>query len=108
ALIGSAGPALKSSLSRRFQAALIDEFQDTDPLQYQVFREIFGERERPALFLIGDPKQSIYGFRGADVLSYLKAAESAGSSLHSLTTSYRASPRLVQAQNAIFGLSSNP
>jgi exodeoxyribonuclease V beta subunit len=108
ALVGPAGPALKSSLARRFRAALIDEFQDTDPLQYQVFREIFAERERPSLFLIGDPKQSIYGFRGADVLSYLKAAESAGSSLHSLTTSYRASPRLVEAQNAIFSLSSNP
>lgn len=108
ALIGPAGKALKSSLSRRFRAALIDEFQDTDPLQYQVFREIFAERPRPSLFLIGDPKQSIYGFRGADVLSYLKAAESAGSSLHSLTTSYRASPRLVEAQNAIFSRAPNP
>lgn len=102
ALSGPGGEELKSSLEKRYRAALIDEFQDTDPLQYRVFREIFAERRKPALFLIGDPKQSIYAFRGADVLAYLSASADARANRYSLTTSYRSRPLAVSAQNALF------
>lgn len=108
ALRGAGGRSLKASLEKRYRAALIDEFQDTDPLQYEVFREIFAERSDPSLFLIGDPKQSIYAFRGADVLAYLRASADAHSSQHSLTTSYRSSPAVVAAQNALFEFASAP
>src|SRR5690606_19761123 len=67
------GPDLKSGLRRRYSGALVDEFQDTDLLQWNIFSTLFGDRAAP-LFLIGDPKQSIYGFRGADLHVYLAAA----------------------------------
>lgn len=108
----SLGPRLAQEIRRVFPVALIDEFQDTDPLQYEIFSRIYqptsGEtKARNALFLIGDPKQSIYSFRGADVGTYLKAQNDA-EALWTLTVSYRASPRLVQAQNAIFASSPAP
>ena len=53
---------------RRYKAALVDEFQDTDTVQYTIFSRLFG-RPPAVLFMIGDPKQSIYGFRGADIFS---------------------------------------
>lgn len=93
---------IASVLEGRYQVALIDEFQDTDPIQYDIFREIFARRREPALFLIGDPKQSIYAFRGADVLAYLKAGRDAASGHWTLDRSYRSSPSVVRAQNTIF------
>ena len=62
-----------NTLQRQYRAALVDEFQDTDPLQYDIFHKLFSGG-RAALFMIGDPKQAIYSFRGADVFSYLQAA----------------------------------
>ncbi|MCB1825024.1 MAG: UvrD-helicase domain-containing protein, partial [Candidatus Competibacteraceae bacterium] len=56
----------------RYAAALIDEFQDTDPVQYAIFRDIYTDAGKP-VFLVGDPKQAIYSFRGADIFAYLAA-----------------------------------
>ncbi|GAB5533978.1 MAG: exodeoxyribonuclease V subunit beta [Rubricoccaceae bacterium] len=91
--------ALVRSIQAQFAVALIDEFQDTDPTQYQLFRTAFEGRP---LFFIGDPKQAIYAFRGADVFAYL-AAKTDARDTYTLGTNYRSAPRLVDAVNAVFG-----
>ncbi len=101
ALRGETGGLLSERIRRRFPAALIDEFQDTDPVQYEIFRRIYHEDGRP-LFLIGDPKQAIYAFRGADVFAYL-AARSDASQVHTLRRNWRSDPRLITAINHLFG-----
>ena len=102
ALEGSSGEALANSVRKQYQAALIDEFQDTDPQQWNIFRRIFGEiQESHWLFLIGDPKQAIYGFRGADVSTYVAAAASANAK-HELDTNWRSESGLVRALNTVF------
>lgn len=100
ALEGPGGDRLSRALRSRFHAALVDEFQDTDPLQYAIFKEVFSRAEGP-LFLIGDPKQAIYGFRGADVFAYLQASREA-EQRYTLSTNYRSEPGLVRAVNALF------
>lgn len=65
-------PWLAEAVRKHFPAALIDEFQDTDPLQYAIFSAIYGESDKP-VFLVGDPKQAIYSFRNADLHTYLAA-----------------------------------
>ncbi|MGE4318714.1 MAG: exodeoxyribonuclease V subunit beta [Deferribacterales bacterium] len=87
------------SLLRRYSAALIDEFQDTDPNQYEIFNESFGKRGKP-FFMIGDPKQAIYSFRGADIYTYLKA--SIGRDAITLTENHRSDSGLVDTVNHIF------
>lgn len=81
ALDGPHRLALVRSLRQQYRMALVDEFQDTDVAQWRIFHHVFGDTEHahtadltPALFLIGDPKQAIYGFRGGDVHTYLAAA----------------------------------
>jgi exodeoxyribonuclease V beta subunit len=92
----------------RFRAALIDEFQDTDPVQYEIFGRVYGGTECP-LFLIGDPKQSIYAFRGADVFSYMRAKRDAGSERTcTLGTNWRSDPSLIRAVNTLFGRVERP
>ena len=98
------GAGLASAIRGRFPALLIDEFQDTDPVQYRVFRQIYGT-EGGALFFIGDPKQSIYRFRGADVSTYLAAA---GGDVWTLGTNFRSGPAVVAAQNALFARHASP
>ncbi len=93
------GDALREQLRSRYQVALIDEFQDTDALQYEVFHGLFADRQ---LYLIGDPKQSIYGFRGADLSAYLDAAAAADRD-YTLAVNFRSSPDLVEAVNHLFG-----
>ncbi|MGE5787084.1 MAG: exodeoxyribonuclease V subunit beta [Myxococcales bacterium] len=92
-LAGSGGPALVSGLRQRFPLALIDEFQDTDPVQFELFSTIYGQDV--SLFLIGDPKQSIYAFRGADVNSYLLAKDDPRVHCHTLEVNWRSDPRLL-------------
>jgi exodeoxyribonuclease V beta subunit len=149
-LAGGGGAALATVLRRQYRAALIDEFQDTDPLQYDIFRRVFTgpetvpvgtrstashlqpkssgtrwnaslpangasapggpEQERgPAshLFLIGDPKQAIYGFRGADIFTYLKASRQAGH-VYTLKENWRSESGLVRSVNTMFGVSAQP
>jgi exodeoxyribonuclease V beta subunit len=106
ALEAEQGGALAEAVRRKYRAVLVDEFQDTDDLQYVIFSRIFEGEER-ILFLIGDPKQAIYGFRGADIFSYLKAAREA-SNTYTLGVNRRAVPGLVTAVNAIFSHSPRP
>lgn len=100
ALRTEGGNALREQIRGQFAAALIDEFQDTDPLQCEIFLDIFKDSDT-ALFLIGDPKQSIYRFRGADVFSYLSAKQSAQREA-TLGTNWRSEPELIEAVNAVF------
>ncbi len=94
-----ANPELKRKLQKQFPAALIDEFQDTDPVQFNIFKKIYIDdrnRQDRSLFLIGDPKQSIYSFRGADIFTYLDARQQVDHD-RTLDTNYRSSASLVQA-----------
>src|SRR5690349_2925342 len=75
-LAGPGGAGAAARLRARYRVVLIDEFQDTDPVQWDIMRRAFGEGGT-TLVLIGDPKQAIYAFRGADVYAYLEAAEGA-------------------------------
>ena len=93
-------PWLAESLKARFPAALIDEFQDTDPLQFEIFQAIYGTRDTP-LFLVGDPKQAIYSFRGADLHTYLRARQHATHE-SSLVANQRSSRELLAALNGLF------
>ncbi|MHB1286469.1 MAG: UvrD-helicase domain-containing protein [Leptospirales bacterium] len=100
-------PDVAPSLREKFPVAFIDEFQDTSQDQYMIFDRIYRTpRPGSALFMIGDPKQSIYRFRGADLSSYLKARERSSGApcnrLVSLTTNYRSVPSLISAVNAFF------
>ena len=79
ALDGPPGDELVRAMRNRYRFALIDEFQDTDELQWSFFHRVFIESEgRNVAYLIGDPKQAIYGFRGADVSTYIEARERGG------------------------------
>jgi exodeoxyribonuclease V beta subunit len=100
ALKGRRGQELVRAVRRQYKAALVDEFQDTDPLQYDIFQRLF-DSASDLLVMIGDPKQAIYSFRGADIFSYLKAAESAQTN-STLTRNWRSTPTLVRAVNTIF------
>ena len=101
ALAGPSGAALARRIEARFGAVLIDEFQDTDPVQYEVFRRVYLGSAVP-LFLIGDPKQAIFAFRGADVFAYLRARQDAHGRHHHLTTNRRSDRRLVEAVSSLF------
>ncbi len=100
ALEGPGGEHLAERIRQKYRAALIDEFQDTDPVQYRIFRKVFIKEGTP-LFLVGDPKQSIYRFRGADVFAYLAAAGDAGRRLL-LEKNFRSDPSLIAATNRLF------
>jgi len=102
ALDGSSGIGLAHSVRKKFRAALIDESQDTDPLQWKIFRTIFANSPAHRLYLIGDPKQAIYGFRGADVHTYLATASTPDCKEFSLDTNWRSEAALVDAVNTIF------
>lgn len=95
---------LRESLRTRYPVALIDEFQDTDPQQYSIFRSIYGAGETQpsgSLFLVGDPKQAIYSFRNADLPTYLAARRHAGTPF-TLRSNQRSTPALLAAYNALF------
>ena len=118
ALNGTHGDGLAERVRREYPCALIDEYQDTDPVQAGIFTRIYGadrgrngrggegggtsgDARAPALFAVGDPKQSIYRFRGADVFAYLAARREARSRLV-LDRNWRSVPPLVEAVNAVF------
>ncbi len=110
ALEGRAGQRLAARIRSQYKAALIDEFQDTDHVQYRIFKRIFqgASGEQPPLFLIGDPKQSIYAFRGADIFAYLEAIVDAGERRMDLAFNWRSDPALIRGVNRIFGRSVDP
>lgn len=109
-----------------YPVALIDEFQDTDPVQYRIFQTIYQTIEKPivqsgakinnpkgstdksaGLFMIGDPKQAIYSFRGADIFTYMKARENV-TAHYSLDYNYRSTPEMINATNAFFEFCPSP
>ena len=100
------GESLARTIRGRFKAALIDEFQDTDPIQYEIFSRIYVDGES-FLFFIGDPKQAIYGFRGADIFTYMEAADRAELKF-TLGTNWRSEQKLVEAVNRIFAAHERP
>lgn len=104
------GSELAEFLRRKFPVALVDEFQDTDPIQYNILESIYPPGStQTALFLVGDPKQSIYSFRGADVFSYLNARSGVPESQqYSLERNFRSDPDLIKAVNKLFSRQSNP
>jgi len=111
ALRGPRAGALASAMRDRWSYALIDEFQDTDETQWSIFRRAFfadPSRGKSTMVLVGDPKQSIYRFRGADVETYLRAREDvvrSGGARVALETNYRATRALVDIQNLLFDAS---
>jgi exodeoxyribonuclease V beta subunit len=97
-LHGPAGEVAVRRLCQRYRVVLVDEFQDTDPVQWSILRRAFGGS---TLVLIGDPKQAIYAFRGADVYAYLDAAETAGERA-TLGVNWRSDQGLINAYDALF------
>lgn len=98
---------LAARIRTLYPVAVIDEFQDTDPLQYSIFSRIYLSNPECGLFMIGDPKQAIYGFRGADIFTYIKARNQV-SAHYTLGTNWRSSADMVQAVNQVFALPDSP
>jgi len=95
------------SVREKYRSCIIDEFQDTDHLQWEIFRIIF--QGFCPFYLVGDPKQSIYSFRQADIYTYLKAAHSIPETQHlSLDTNYRSLPNLINSLNELFKFETSP
>jgi len=109
ALQGEAGQRLVCSLRHQYKVALVDEFQDTDTRQWHIFQQLFAAEDQAteaALFLIGDPKQAIYGFRGGDIHTYLQARSQAAKA-PSLKHNFRSRPALLRALQALYTTAGN-
>ncbi|MFV0448285.1 MAG: exodeoxyribonuclease V subunit beta [Vibrio sp.] len=98
---------LAERIRHLYPVAMIDEFQDTDPLQYSIFSRIYLNNPQCGLFMIGDPKQAIYAFRGADIFTYIKARNQVAAH-YSLGTNWRSSADMVAAVNQVFKLADSP
>ncbi|MDQ6963937.1 MAG: exodeoxyribonuclease V subunit beta, partial [Mariprofundales bacterium] len=104
-------PELRSAIQQRFPMAMIDEFQDTDTIQYSIFHQLYATATSPSttsgLILIGDPKQAIYGFRGGDIFAYIEAKN--GVQQHyTLDTNWRSTPALTTAVNRLLSIKKRP
>jgi exodeoxyribonuclease V beta subunit len=91
---------LQKAVEKRYSAILVDEFQDTDKMQFEIFDYLF--KNKP-FFMIGDPKQAIYRFRGGDIFAYRQARISAGENQFSMHKNYRSEKTLLDALNNFFG-----
>ena len=114
AALHAPGSRLPAMIRSQFPVAMVDEFQDTDPWQYESLLRIYGanqvaaqEHQASAFLMIGDPKQAIYSFRGADLQTYLNARHTA-ESIWTLTENFRSSQEVVNAVNHVFGLAKDP
>ncbi len=107
ALRAPRGEQLAAAVRDTYHAALIDEFQDTDPVQYEIFHRIYAPDPASRVFFVGDPKQAIYSFRGADIFAYLRARVDAVRK-YTLDVNWRSTPRLIDGVNAIFARADNP
>ncbi|WP_322041920.1 exodeoxyribonuclease V subunit beta [Paraburkholderia sp. J67] len=99
------GPRLAEIIRKQYPVALIDEFQDTDPVQYQIFDSVYAIESNnadTAIVLIGDPKQAIYAFRGADIYTYLRARRACEGRLYTLKKNFRSTRAMVDAVNRCF------
>ncbi len=102
---GASAERLRARMRSQYPVALVDEFQDTSPVQARIFDRLYrvADNDRAsALLLIGDPKQSIYGFRGADIQSYLGVRQATAGRHYALGTNHRSSAALVAAVNQLF------
>ncbi len=101
----NANPALQQAIREKYRAVLIDEFQDTDNVQFEIFNTVFmdnnSSNDDRVLFFIGDPKQAIYSFRSADVFTYFKATE-AITNQNMLGVNFRTQEQLVADVNKLF------
>ncbi|WP_444999700.1 exodeoxyribonuclease V subunit beta [Halomonas mongoliensis] len=108
AFAGPSGHLLAEQIRRQFPVALVDEFQDTDPVQYRLFDHVYRLAEAPdpeapsGTLLIGDPKQAIYAFRGADIHTYLQARRDTAGRHVTLGTNFRSATAMVAAANRVF------
>ncbi len=92
-----------SEIRKKYQAVIVDEFQDTDPIQWKIFETLFLADPTKAVYLVGDPKQSIYAFRSADIYTFLDAAKRFEiEEKAALTTNYRCTQGLLDALNRLF------
>ncbi|WP_446469930.1 exodeoxyribonuclease V subunit beta [Xenorhabdus stockiae] len=107
ALKREGGEQLAETIRQRYPVAMIDEFQDTDPQQYRIFQAIYRNQSENGLLFIGDPKQAIYAFRGADIFTYIRA-RSQVSAHYTLETNWRSSAPMVQAVNTLFSHTEKP
>ena len=109
ALQGAQGDELAEMIRFQYPFAMIDEFQDTDSQQYAIFSKIYRDNpeKNTGFIMIGDPKQAIYRFRGADIFTYLKASDEAQSRFE-LTKNYRSEKNLVDGINALFDFPQSP
>ncbi len=103
----SDSPDLIREIRKQYASAVIDEFQDTDAVQYRIFKRIFADREQPSLFMVGDPRQAIYSFRGGDIATYRQADRerlhfSGSGEKYSLVQNFRSTPSLIACVNRIF------
>jgi exodeoxyribonuclease V beta subunit len=96
------GSSLAQSLRHQYPVAMIDEFQDTDSIQYRIFGHIYHAAENVSLTLIGDPKQAIYSFRGGDIFTYMQVRNLGAIKRYRLSTNWRSQPGLVDAINTLF------
>ena len=113
ALAAEEGETLAQVLRANFPVAMIDEFQDTDDMQYEIFRRLYLPEQfgvqlsetltaKLAMIMIGDPKQAIYSFRGGDIFAYAKARLDVGQQRYTLATNWRSVPNLIHAVNQVF------
>ncbi|MDZ7806798.1 MAG: exodeoxyribonuclease V subunit beta [Gracilimonas sp.] len=94
---------LRNRLAQKYPIALVDEFQDTDQIQYNILKAIYHKRPGKGLFMIGDPKQAIYSFRGADVYTYLEAKDDVSKGqAYSLSNNYRSNREMIRGVNSLF------
>ncbi|BFU59718.1 MULTISPECIES: exodeoxyribonuclease V subunit beta [Rodentibacter] len=109
ALHNEQGNQLAEMIRFQYPFAMIDEFQDTDAQQYRIFSKIYRDHqaENSGFIMIGDPKQAIYRFRGADIFTYLKAAQQADERFN-LTRNYRSQKQVVEGVNALFDFDKSP
>lgn len=107
ALQSEKGESLGQLMRDKYYAVLIDEFQDTDPVQYEIFHRVYSNCDNPILFFIGDPKQAIYSFRGADIFAYLNACDAA-ENRYTLSVNRRSEAGLINAVNQLFSAHPNP
>ena len=98
-----AAPLLRRVLTAQYPVCMVDEFQDTDPDQFRLFDRLYQDEHTLGLFAIGDPKQSIYAFRGADVFAYLDVKTGiARDHIHSLDINFRSTQGVMDGVNALF------
>lgn len=105
AMQGPQGELLAEQVRKQFPVAMVDEFQDTDPAQYAIFNAVYRlgqQREGNAVYLIGDPKQAIYAFRGADIYTYLMARRDTQGRHFTLARNFRSTASMVAASNLVF------